>query len=42
MKKLISSPGKIEEEYKLIKEKKIFRVPEITMNGIKYRVIINF
>ena len=38
MKKLISAPGKIEEDYKLIQEKKIFRIPEITMNGIKYRV----
>jgi hypothetical protein len=40
MKKLIALPGKIEEDYKLIKEKKIFKIPEITMNGIKYRVII--
>ena len=38
MKKLIESPGKIEDDYKLIKEKKIFKIPEITMNGIKYRV----
>jgi hypothetical protein len=39
MKKLVALPGKIEEDYKLIKEKKIFKIPEITMNGIKYRVI---
>ena len=42
MKKLIASPGKIEEDYKLIKEKKIFKIPEITMNGIKYRVNYNY
>jgi len=42
MKKLIAAPGKIEEDYKLIKEKKIFKIPEITMNGIKYRVSIIF
>lgn len=38
MKNLISAPGKIEDDYKLIMQKKIFKVPEITMNGIKYRV----
>lgn len=38
MKNLIAAPGKIEDDYKLIKEKKIFKTPEITMNGIKYRV----
>ena len=42
MKELVKSSGKVEDDYKLYKEKKIYKVPEILLNGIRYRVKIFF
>ena len=40
MEKLIKSQGKIEEDTKLYKDKKVYKIPEILLNGIKYKVNI--
>jgi len=38
MEKLIKNNGKIEEDSKLYKDKMVYKVPEIIINGIKYKV----
>jgi len=42
MEKLIKNQGKIEDDTKVFREKKVYKVPEILLNGIKYKVIIFF
>lgn len=42
MEKLIKNTGKIEDDYNLMNTKKVYKIPEILLNGIKYRVKIFF
>jgi len=39
MEKLIKNTGKIEDDTKLFKDRKVYKLPEILLNGIKYKVI---
>lgn len=38
MNNLIQNPGKIEDDYNLTKQKRVYKIPEILLNGIKYKV----
>ncbi len=40
MEKLIRTQGKIEDDTKIYNEKKVYKVPEIMLNGIKYKVLL--